>query len=87
MAKKYEEKDTKEFPAVDTTKNIYSSSGISPLMSEDLENKGKRAAKFVRIVSSDSGSEVIVDVNGNGEGIPYVPEKHDGLKEGDPIEI
>lgn len=42
-----------------------------------------RYGKFVMVV----GSEVIVDVNGNGERIPYDEAKHSSLKQGDRVEL
>lgn len=43
----------------------------------------KRVGRFITV----AGDEVIVEVDGNGERIPYVAEKHQYLKYGDTLEF
>jgi hypothetical protein len=84
------ERSTGQFPAVSFPASNDAQDEVQEmnLVVEDASPSSQPAphynggAKFVAI----AGSEVIIDVNGNGERIPYVPEKHDGLKKGDPIE-
>jgi hypothetical protein len=80
------ERATSEFPAVSFPTSNEPQEVVedtSPALHPTIREQDAGGAKFVAI----AGSEVIIDVNGTGERIPYVPEKHDGLKKGDPIAI
>lgn len=47
---------------------------------------GKKKKAIVMAVLPDQ-KKILVDVNGNGQEIPYIEEKHKDLKSGDEIEI
>lgn len=82
MAKK-DNKDTHEIiTALQEGDIADKTSPFSAALRENAYN-AKRTGKFVRV----DGDEVIVEVNGNGERIPYVPEIHKDAKPGDEVSL